>query len=412
MRRLVDHTKSEVRTQLLDQRHKSHKTGATHSVMIGNKLHQLEVFNVKNDVPKFRLQNGRIRHQILKLESDAKSREILKDPTSAAAQDLIAQQLEPLLGEKNLDDLMKKSGVQQSPLLLTHDGIVVNGNRRLAYMRKVNFADGYVEVARLPEGTDELEIRNIEMTLQMAEEGKSEYAWINQILTIRDNLREGMTEKQLIDAMVGHKPADVKKMIRMVSLIDDFLKRRGTPEDYSSIGDQKYFFLELQKHAEKHKAGANREALLWAAVNYFDHSPDDSSQGRSFLKINQVGKHLPSIVKAFGQDPVEPAVVAPDSNPLSRISRPASPFASLSRGAEVAKRIHEVVNREEIRASQEKDAAALFDLLKRAATSLAAAEGGAKTGNLEGISQQIAAIEKEISRLKKWLAQSAGEKNQ
>lgn len=407
---MVDHTKSEVRTRLLDQRQQSHKTGATHPVMIGNKLHQLEVFNVKNDIPKFRLQNGRIRHQILKLMSDPATKEILKDETSEAAQDLIAKQLEPLLKEKNLDSLMQKSGVQQSPLLLTHDGIVVNGNRRLAYMRSVDFADGYVEVARLPEGTDDLEIRNIELTLQMAEEGKSEYAWINQILTIRDDMREGMTEKQLIDAMVGHKPADVRKMIRMVSLIDDFLKRRGTPEDYSAIGDQKYFFLELQKYAEKYKTGANREALLWAAVNYFDHAPDDSAQGRSFLKIGQVGKHLPAIVKSFGKEQNQPAPAPADSNPLSRITRPASSFASLESGDDTAREILDVVKREEIRVAQEKDSAALFELLKRTAASLAAADGDEKTKNIDGIAQQIAAIEKEISRLKKWLADNGGQR--
>lgn len=410
MKGLADHTKSEVRTKLLDQRQESHKTGATHSVMIGNKLHQLEVFNVKNDIPKFRIQNGRIRHQILSLMSDMATRAILNDETSAAAQDLISKQLEPLLAEKNLDVLMQKSGVQQSPLLLTHDGIVVNGNRRLAYMRKVNFADGYVEVARLPEGTDDLEIRNIELTLQMAEEGKSEYAWINQILTIRDNMRAGMTEKQLIDAMVGHKPTDVRKMVRMVTLIDDFLKRRGTPEDYSAIGDQKYFFLELQKHAERHKSGANREALLWAAVNYFDHSPEDASQGRSFLKIGQVGKHIPSLISAFGQEPAPAEIVSIDANPLSKISRPTSSFATLETGKEIATRIHEVIEREEIRAGQEKDSAALFNLLKRTATSLAAAEGHSKTTNKNGIAQQIGAIEKEISRLKEWLANTGGEK--
>lgn len=408
---MVDHTKSEVRTKLLDQRQESHKTGATHPVMIGNKLHQLEVFNVKNEIPKFRMQNGRIRHQILRLMSDNTTSAILSDATSAAAQDLIAQQLQPLLSERNLDVLMQKSGVQQSPLLLTHDGIVVNGNRRLAYMRSVNFADDYVEVARLPEGTDDLEIRNIELTLQMAEEGKSEYAWVNQILTIRDNMRAGMTEKQLIEAMVGHKPSDVKKMIRMVALIDDFLSRRGTPEDYSAIGDQKYFFLELQKHAEKNKSGASRDALLWAAVNYFDHSPEDSSQGRSFLKIGQVGKHIPSIISAFGQKPVETELAMPDANPLSKISRPTSPFTSLETGEDVAKRIHEVVKREEIRTGQEKDSAALFNLLKRTATSLAAADGQSQTKNRDGIAAQIVAIEQEISRLKKWLADSAGEKN-
>lgn len=410
MKNLVDHTKSEVRTALLNQRHQSHKTGSTYGVMIGNKLHQLEVFNVKNDIPKFRIQNGRIRHQILKLMSDKTTREILQDETSAAAQDLIAKQLDPLLGEKNLNALMQKSGVQQSPLLLTHDGIVVNGNRRLAYMRSVNFTDGYVEVARLPEGTDDLEIRNIELTLQMAEEGKSEYAWINQILTIRDNMRAGMTEKQLIDAMVGHFPADVRKMIRMVSLIDDFLKRRETPEDYSAIGDQKYFFLELQKHAEKNKSGANREALLWAAVNYFDHSPEDSSQGRSYLKIGQVGKHIPSIVAAFGQVSPQPKDEVSDANPLFKISRPTSAFASLETGEDVAKRIHEVVKREEIRTSQEKDSAALFNLLKRTASSLAAAEGNTTTKNLDGINQQIVAIENEISRIKQWLASSGRQK--
>ena len=394
-------TKSKSRIMLLDQREKASSSERRHRVMIGNEPNELKVFSVMNDVPLYRVENNRIASEIDALKRDSKNAQILQDPFDEAAQKLIEGELLKLVSKANLERLIKSSGVQEEPLLLTRDGVVVNGNRRLAILRKYNIGKGYVDVCLLPEGVSQADISLIEFRLQMDDPGKADYSWVNQLIAIRRAVNSKIDIEKIRASMPSLSNADFNKLTNSLDIIDMFLERRGTPDDYSAIGDNKFFFDELSKAVKKHKKFPDKvDALLWTAVNYYDNQPSDPSEDRSYLKFRKAANQVLRIQRNFGSS--TPVALRSDDldDPLGGIAPAASVFRTLPTGSKTSEEIHQVVLEGEDSDARSKNAAQLHSDLEQMSRKLLSAEVGSRTANLPGILKQLEIIIKEVERLK------------
>lgn len=399
---MAKETKLKSRVILLEQREKASSSERRHRVMIGNEPNELKVFSVMNDVPLYRVENNRIASEIDALRRDPKKAQILDDPFDEAAQKLIEEELLKLVAKANLERLIKTSGVQEEPLLLTRDGVVVNGNRRLAILRKHNIGKGYVDVCLLPDGVSQDDIRLIEFRLQMDDPGKADYSWVNQLIAIRRATIAGIDLEKIRASMPSLTKTDFNKLTDSLNVIDMFLDRRGTPGDYSAIGDNKFFFDELSKAVKKHKKFPDKvDALLWTAVSYYDHQPDDPSEDRSYLKLKKAANQILKIQKHFGNSAPESQNNDDSDDPLAGIAPAASIYTTLPTGAQMSEKIHDVVLRGEDSDARSKNAAQLHSDLEQMSRKLLSAEVGSRTSNLTGILGQIETITKEIERLKK-----------
>ena len=399
---MPNETKLKSRLMLLEQREKASSSERRHRVMIGNEPNELKVFSVMNDVPLYRVENNRIASEIDALRRDSKNAQILEDPFDEAAQKLIEGELLKLVAKANLERLIKASGVQEEPLLLTRDGVVVNGNRRLAILRRHNIGKGYVDVCLLPDGVSQDDIRLIEFRLQMDDPGKADYSWVNQLIAIRRATDAGIDIEKIRASMPSLSNADFNKLTDSLGVIDMFLDRRGTPGDYSAIGDNKFFFDELSKAVKKQKKFPDKvDTLLWTAVSYYDDQPDDPSEDRSYLKFKKAANQVLRIQKHFGSStPDTPNSDDPD-DPLAGIAPAASVYKTLPTGADISEKIHQVVLSGEDSDARSKNAAQLHSDLEQMSRKLLSAEVGSRTSNLTGILKQIEVIIKEIERLKK-----------
>ena len=107
-----------------------------------------------------------------------------------------------------ISEALEGSRIQTDPLLILPNGVVLNGNRRLAAMREL-FEErpgefptfSQVEVLVLPEGIDGREERRIETRLQMARETRLPYDWISQALVVRDMQESGMSDTEIADTL-------------------------------------------------------------------------------------------------------------------------------------------------------------------------------------------------------------------
>ena len=87
---------------------------------------------------------------------------------------------------------------QREPLLITMNGVVVNGNRRLAAMREL-FTErpgefkhfSHVDCAVLPASITPHEMRETEVRLQMRPETKLPYGWIDGSIAIQEMIDSG-----------------------------------------------------------------------------------------------------------------------------------------------------------------------------------------------------------------------------
>lgn len=157
---------------------------------------------MRADFPLYNIKSGRThRAQSAYLERhpDLK-RDFFQDPEDQRVQQAQKEILLRMIGEKDLDEDLKDKK-QQTPLVLTKDGYIVDGNRRITALREQGVT--YVTAVVLPEDATADEIYETELTLQMARDTKAEYNWIDELLHIQYGIEE-----------LGEKAADIATKMR------------------------------------------------------------------------------------------------------------------------------------------------------------------------------------------------------
>ncbi|MFD2237980.1 hypothetical protein [Aureimonas populi] len=143
----------------------------------------------------------------------------------------------PILAE------LARAGRQVEPLIATAEGVVVNGNRRLAAMRALNEAkDGdeapfaRVDIAILPPGIETAELEYLEASLQMAPETKLGYGWPNRrmkLRTQRDVLK--LPAGRMIEAYRLEGEAQLEREIGELALAERYLAWLGKPGAWGEL---------------------------------------------------------------------------------------------------------------------------------------------------------------------------------
>lgn len=210
----------------------------------------------------YRLENGRTRSQQAAFAShigeDRKwFTDHSEDQTRQYQQHLFLWELaQRKAGSEGISILqaLKSSKVQTRELLITAEGVVVDGNRRLATMRELVERDGdaysdyqYAMCAVLPPEVNEMDIRFLEVAVQMAPETKLKYSWINDGLTYRSFLDEGIKPEQIAER-VGHgvSAPTVRKSVAALNEADIYLSEYArAPGDYDLVEKAETAFKNL-----------------------------------------------------------------------------------------------------------------------------------------------------------------------
>ncbi len=231
--------------------------GSTY-VLFRGEYREMPIVEVPADLPLFRPENGRLiteLHRYLNehdLDEQAFAAQIDQDWVQAALQQL----LEPLAQDPrgSIYGELAHQAQQTEPLLITHDGIVVNGNRRLAAMRALYAQDrdryaafGRVRATVMPEEATAEDAEYVESALQLAPETKLAYTWINRRLKLR---RQRKVLKLPVERILeSYRLPDKKSLERELAEIDlaeaylrDYL---GKAEEYPRIEDAETHFVAL-----------------------------------------------------------------------------------------------------------------------------------------------------------------------
>jgi hypothetical protein len=321
------------------------------------------VVTVGSDVLVYRAENGRL---ITQLQEHARS-------TGQALADVFAKQdtaevqrlLHGFLVAEASDPRgpifaeLERQQQQTEPLLITAEGVVVNGNRRLAAMRELlhcnparyaGFAD--VTVAMLPAEAAPADLEFVEAALQMAPETKLAYGWIGRRLKMRrqrDELKlplEMMCESYRLD-----DAAEIDRELQELALAEDYLENfRGEPEHYSLIDDAETLFVSLRERLSVLPRDLRR---LWRLAGFamIDgrsqvHGPMD----RQFPFAPPVPEHLPaSALRSFADDHdlLAPAETSDDPTILSPQAQEklAVVLGDRSRSGQLAPELYRVMER-------------------------------------------------------------------
>jgi hypothetical protein len=282
------------------------------------KSHDLPILRVNISVPKYRLRNGRtLTYQLEYVAKHGLDKNFFSaDPENVESQRAQYEILEKMINEERLletfQSTKQKNGeFQTEPLVLDHEGFVVNGNRRITAWRKL-LSDSpksygsfeYIDVVRLPP-CEEREIVEYEEAIQVKPDIKSEYAWHCRIGMMR--LRRYIDEVADEVIVNNYKLKDISELndqIGYYELAEKYLQQTSKADEWSEVDQDEQAFKMLYEAKKKRgsKLMPHHEMALEAAAFTLISTPRQDKTGRLFTQIPDLGKSLEIIVDKVAED--------------------------------------------------------------------------------------------------------------
>ncbi len=201
----------------------------------------LFVYLMNHDDFLYNVDNTRIIASREKWEADNNT---LLDPMVNKEEIEEFLQKNPSYGDKTTEELredIRRPYYLRDPILISHDGVVWNGNRRLSIVRwlcknqhETRFEK--VPVCKLPK-LDGSELKSLEGRLQIKKTHKQEYGTIEIRLRIKQARKRDDWPWEKIQSEFGGKwtVSQLKNMMQEINLVDKYLNRIGKPKDYAYI---------------------------------------------------------------------------------------------------------------------------------------------------------------------------------
>lgn len=222
---------------------------------------ELPVIELPVDHLIYRLENYRTRDKQLSYEATGKTPKGFFDPSRREDPSVQLKQHEILLvqaktgsGEtiKPIYDELARVAEQTDELIVSADGVVVNGNRRLCAMRGLLTEDSNrykrfetVRCAVLPASTTDKEIRSLEIGLQMQPDTKLPYEWTALGRAVRDLREMGDSDEEIALGMNRSK-IEIQRAAKMVDAAEMYLETwLDDPEDFDKLDGTEQAFIQI-----------------------------------------------------------------------------------------------------------------------------------------------------------------------
>jgi hypothetical protein len=211
---------------------------------------------------------------------------------------------------------LKYKTVQSQNLLITHTGVVVNGNRRLVAMRDLLDSEGakfskfgFVNVTVLPSNATFADLEEIESELQEIPETKLEYDWISRRLKLRRRRDHHKIPPDKLRRMYRFKSQkDINREIEQLELAEDYLERYlKRPREYEAVeGEQ--MFKQLQQALEN-KSGELEELSRLIAYPLIKEAR--GLQDRAYQFRFAFGEDAEEVLRRIAEEEKIPITAAP-----------------------------------------------------------------------------------------------------
>lgn len=297
---------------------------------------QLSIITLPIDYLIYRLENYRTGDKQLSLVATGKVPNGFFDPKRREDASVQQKQHEILVeyartgsGEtiKPIYDELARTAEQTDDLIISADGVVVNGNRRLSAMRELlreepdrcrKFAD--VICAVLPDSATMAEILKLEIGLQMQPETKLPYEWTALGRAVRDLRDQGMADNDIAEIMNRDK-ADVVRAAKMIDSADlylnDWLQK---PNDFDELDDTEQVFKQIAtKNFGKTDDASIRE--ITRKFDFFVVEQREELSERAYALVNAIEDNpilfLDTVAGELGIDLPNAAPVAGSQHKIS-----------------------------------------------------------------------------------------------
>ncbi|WP_162858670.1 hypothetical protein [Candidatus Nitrosotenuis aquarius] len=261
------------------------KTDFTEKVTIQDKITRIPVYRLPLNMLFYNVQNGRFAAEYIELKKKLGRELDSQNPNDA-------KEIEKMLRDQNdsktkwLKEDIRNNGQRDSGII-THDGFVINGNRRMSVLNLLAKEDpkyGYMEVARLPPHVSESDVYKIEIGIQLAREEQLDYGPINELLKIKQGVTSGLTEEQIAKTLSGFTVDDIKERLERLTLIEEYLDFIKKPGQYLAADGLNEHFIDFQKSIlSKNK---NKKSPIFGPLDLLN------MKQVAFSVINQGATHM------------------------------------------------------------------------------------------------------------------------
>lgn len=398
-----------------------------HKLRFQHEVQALDVYKIPIDLPKYRLANGRTlaaQQEFLAEHPELGQDFFHRDAELADAQEAQHGILTQMLKSSSTKtDLLRffSEHQQEQPLILSRDGFVVNGNRRLCAFRNLYYGDksryghfAHLDAVILP-ACDERDIDELEASLQIQPDIKQDYTWTAQALMLRVRQeRYGYSDKDLA-VLFEMDVKEVRNMLDLLALADAYLEERRKPHHYGDVDKAEYAFQTLQKERLRLYTEPDKEFLTQLTFCMID---SDEVTGRLYGRIPKVRQYIKPIEQELGNRlDVTPVDTESDNSDYSIFG---NSTAETSGGASwqlipalkdranintIIEVLETVIEEEDSKVNQRKRSNAVLNFVSKANRHLIEAVGAiSPESSTAGVSNQLDSIEASLTKLRDWLA--------
>ena len=264
------------------------------------------------DLPVYRMRNGRTQvEQYQHLQETGLS----EDFFVTGEENISAQQAQhKILLNLSKDEKgpiyqeLERVGTQHESLLVTFDGVVLNGNRRLAAMRDLFQHDArsyssfsHVDAVILPTEANEKDLELLEAELQMAPETKLEYGWVERRLKLRRHIEVlKIPRDQIKETYRFRREAEINVELQQLALAEEYLEMYlGRAHAYREVGQSEQLFKDLEKQL-RGKSGS--EAEVRRLVGYV-LAKEARKLGNRVYRYNPIfGRDFEKVLTRYAED--------------------------------------------------------------------------------------------------------------
>jgi hypothetical protein len=193
-----------------------------------DKLKSMGVYEIPLEYLIYNKYNGRILSRTKTLERQGKDINPETEEGKRLIEDLLWK------SKEGRNDITQKDIFNKGQLkvgIITKDGLVIDGNRRLMLLNKIKPKYRYFKAIVLPVALedDPIEIEKLETTYQMGEDEKLGYNPIEKYLKAKQiykKLREQSSHEESIKEIaewMGESTGEIEKYLFVVDLIDEYL---------------------------------------------------------------------------------------------------------------------------------------------------------------------------------------------
>ncbi len=279
------------------------------SLKFQNSYTPFPVYLVSSDLPKYRLENGRTTaaqaQYLAEPEHSSLPRDLFdSDPESDIAQKAQHDILKSMIGESDLRSYFG-TNEQGEPIVLSSQGFVINGNRRLCSMREwYDFNSGKysryrnVKIIILP-AADEKELDWLEGKEQIQKDITAEYSWTAEAIMYRRRLEKKIFSIKELAGLYEKDVEEISELLDLLKFGDLYLTSRRKPAQYSLIDKDKYAFSQLRKYRKKISGLTDRKLFETLAFEIID----EPMGKRAYQSIADLNRYFSNVKAGLAKDP-------------------------------------------------------------------------------------------------------------